>query len=195
MGRDTVQVKTFKFVNNLDCDLYAAVHHVGCAGVPWRGALPMCWSQDIKKKSDASYEPSAWVTKFELWAEIIGAGVGGGIAIAVTLGAATPAVAVAAGEVAGAVELTDFAASSVELTEVATTSVTGQVLKIIGAKAVGVATGALLSELMAGWGAYVRPQNWADVREPQQLYIHKGEFMVVVPDLQTAEDPSYFKKV
>lgn len=195
MSTKSVELSKFKFVNGLDRDLYAAVHHLGCAGVPWRGGLPMCWSQDIGKGEDDSYTPSDWVTKFTTWAELIGAGAGAAIAIAVTAGTAAPEAAAAVAEVAGDVELADLAAdSSVELTTVAQDSLTAKVMKILGAKAIGVATGAVLSQLLDGWGVYVRPQDWADVREPVQAYIHKGELIVAVPDLPTIEDARYFKK-
>lgn len=95
---------SFTFINDIGQPVYAAVHHAGATGLPWRDGKPKCWDQTIQPELMGSYVPSGWIKDFSLWATLIADGLFCIVAVAATIataGAAAP-VDVAAGEMTAA---------------------------------------------------------------------------------------------
>jgi hypothetical protein len=140
-GSGLAKQTTFTFINDLNQPVYVAVHHLGCAGTPWRDGKPKCWDQTIQPNQGATYAPSDWVVHFTTWMTLIGDGLFCIVTIAATAltgGAAAPAAAAAVAETAsaaaaGAAEgATAVAAAAVEAGDLTATEAATMVSETVG---------------------------------------------------------------
>lgn len=184
----------FTFTNKTGTTIYVAVHHMGCMGVPNRDWKPMCWSAEVHPDKKATYEPSNWVTGFDSWIGLIAAGLTAGVAIVVTAGVAAPEAATLVFGISAAEGTTAAAegAGTVVSVAAAEDSTMTTVMSILGKSAVGFVSGEAFAKITDGWGFYVRPDTWANMREPRKAAVYDGNLEFVIASEEMLKDKKWF---